>query len=169
MSLDEPPPKDPVPPVPLPPTQPIPPATRFAAKPPAIYSVPRRFDLATLFVVSFAFALMFGACRFIGIRPVGVLVLSGSIALIGLSQAVLFQGNRPRLASLVAGGAICLVADSLARLVFLQVPYLAELFFATASGAILGYLAGCLVGTVFMLAEFCRTAIECTRSSNCKD
>ena len=170
MSLDEPPPKDPIAPEPSSPTRPVPPATRVGGKTPTIYSVPRRFDLATLFVVSFAFALLFGACRFFEMRTEVVLVLSGFFALIGVSQAVLFQGKRPRLASLVAGGLINVSLDTLFRLYFYQEsPYIAELFFITIFGAILGYVAGCLVGTIFMLAEFCRYAVGRIRNSNCTD
>ena len=119
MSLDEPPPKDPVAPAPVSPTRPVLPATHVSGKTPTIYSVPRRFDLAMLFVVSFAFALMFGACRFFEMRAEVVLVLSGYFALIGVSQAVLFQGKRPRLASLVAGGLINVSLNTSLQPVFL--------------------------------------------------
>ena len=70
---------------------------------PRLYSVPRRYDLATLFTVTLAYALLFGAMQRSGMPPNVAFDVAGFITLVGIGQALLFKGNAPRLASVVTG------------------------------------------------------------------
>ena len=115
-----------------------------------VYSVPRRFDLATMFAVSFAFAVMFGVFRLMQMPAEGTVVISAFIAVVGFSQAMLFKGKRPRLASLLVGAIAYSLAYLIAQAILAaRIPSLIELFFMCVLGCLFGYLAGCLVGTVF--------------------
>ena len=51
-----------------------------------VYSVPRQYDLATLFVVSVAFALLFSVLRLLGASPVVFAVVTTFVALVGLGR-----------------------------------------------------------------------------------
>ena len=122
-----------------------------------IYSAPRRFDLATMFVVSFAFALMFGVFRVAEMRAEGTIVVSVFIATVGTAQALLFKGKRPRLASVLTGAVAFVLLLVISNAVFgVSTVSPIELLFVGIFGSIWGYLAGCLVGVVFMTAELCR-------------
>src|SRR6266478_1498195 len=81
------------------------------AKPPnraAPYCVPRRFGIGTILVVTTAFAGLLAFLRWFGAPPQAVGFLLGYISLVGLGQAVLFRGCRPRLAS-IATGSVCML------------------------------------------------------------
>jgi hypothetical protein len=125
-----------------------------------IYSAPRRFDLATIFVVTSAYSLFFAILSGFGADPWVSIVLGGFITLVGIGQALLFGGGKPRAASIITGVAVMVTAsiawqiyDNRMRsdefLIFL-------LFSQTLSGAIAGYLAGVLVGGVFLVADVIR-------------
>jgi len=132
---------------------------------PKVYSAPRRFDLATIFIVTVAYSMMFAGMSVFGL-PAGVsLSVAGFITVVGLGQAMLFRGEKPRLASAVVG----LVTFSLGVLGFWIVGgrrmYGANtiVFSSIATvigGALYGYLAGACVGAVFMLADFLRRSMR---------
>ena len=68
-----------------------------------IYSAPRRFDLATIMVVTLAYALLLAGLRLLRMPPSGVLHVAGCITCVGIGQALLFRGKRPRLSSILVG------------------------------------------------------------------
>lgn len=134
-----------------------------------IYSVPRRYDLATLFVVSLAYAGLFGLMRALGWPPLAFALVAGFITVVGLGQALLFGGNAPREASVVCGVAFFFVP--LAVVVALAVGFqgnplsvvlLSALLFgailAALPGVVLGYLTGVLIGGLFLVADLVRGA-----------
>lgn len=93
-----------------------------------------------------------------GFVPVASLIVVGFITLVGAGQALLFGGQRPRTASILVG----IVLYLLAMLVFWifngQRMYASSFMLVMASysivgGAILGYVAGGLVGGVFLVAD----------------
>ena len=73
---------------------------------PRLYSVPRRYDLATLFTVTLAYSLLFGLMQRLGMPPIAAFVVAGFITVVGIGQALLFRGNAPRLASVVIGAVV---------------------------------------------------------------
>ena len=76
---------------------------------------------------------------------------------VGLAQALLFRGKSPRMASMVAGGAyflflVCLPMTGIADGFY--GPVLLGICYFTMVGAMLGYVTGTLVGSVFMVADW---------------
>jgi hypothetical protein len=135
--------------------------------PPAekIYSAPRRFDLATIFVVTFAYSLLLGLMNYVvgymDFPRATSLVVAGFVTFVGVGQAVLYGGQNARIASVVTGIAFCVLWNMTAvvwpprgaagiALLFL-IP------FSGALGAGCGYVAGVLVGGVFLVADKLRT------------
>jgi putative addiction module component (TIGR02574 family) len=132
-----------------------------AARRARLYSAPRRFDLATIFVVTLAYSLLFAFMSAMQFPPGASLVVGGFITLVGAGQALLFGGNRPRTASIMTGAGLALVA-SVAFWVFVAPDFMRQQYFALMTlsyvfhGAILGYVAGVMVGGVFLVADAVR-------------
>ena len=133
---------------------------------PKVYSAPRRFDLATIFVVTTAYSLLFAAMSGLQFPPIASLLIAGFITFVGIGQALLFHGSKPRQASIVVGSAVYTLA-TLAFWLFFKPPFPDGLIFvmvgySVVGGAILGYFAGVLVGGVFLVAEALRTRMRHT-------
>jgi hypothetical protein len=135
------------------------------------YAVPRRYDLTTLFVMSLAYAILFGCIRAAGASPGVFAVVAGFITLIGVCQAVLFRGRRPRLASMI-GGLLFLVGSGMVG------PLLGGDWRALAAclhpclivgSIVLGYAVGSLIGGVFLVADYCRGAVRRIVKSDSSD
>jgi hypothetical protein len=127
-----------------------------------IYSAPRRFDLATVFVVTTAYCLLFAAMGAMGASGVVTLVIAGFITLVGIGQAVLYGGQRPRKASVVVGIGLTWIGCAMplvlsgARMIGNGMILGTVLYAATygsALGALLGYLAGTVVAGVFLVTD----------------
>lgn len=125
------------------------PVRRFHTK---LYSVPRRFDLATIMIVTSAFALLFGVIRLFDFGLLGFAAVAGFFTCVALAQAIMFGGRAPRAASIVAGGSYCalfaLSADP------------AGLCIGVVYGGILGYLAGILIASVFLVTDLARMLVR---------
>ena len=117
-----------------------------------VYSVPRRYDLATVFVISFAFGLLFAGMRSMRWPPELALVTGLFISFVGVAQALLFKGSKPRLASVLAGAVFFLTF----ALIMGFGPWLLYLVL----GSVLGYVAGTLIGGVFLVAEVLRRGLR---------
>ena len=120
-----------------------------------VYSVPRRYDLATMFAVSVAYALLFATMRCSGSEPVSFAIVAGFFTFVGLAQALLFGGKAPRAASIVAG-VVCWGAIQFVQGILVFDHSLELLVFGSVCGAILGYVAGALIAGVFLVADFVR-------------
>ena len=130
-----------------------------------LYSAPRRFDLATVFVVTTAYALLLGGMSALDAHPAFSAIVAGYVTLVGIGQALLFGGKRPRLASMVMGVGINMLGMlvsvgffSISRLAVSQIAFFAaiQLVVALVQGTLLGYFAGVLVGGVFLVADVLR-------------
>jgi hypothetical protein len=131
---------------------------------PGPYSVPRRFGLGTLFGVTLAFALFLAAMQLLQAHGAVTLVATAFLALIGGMQMAFDRA--PRQASMIAGGILVPTtvltvwiaddADSLSWSAVAGFVPVLELAFSLAcwsvAGGVLGYLAGILVGSVFLAA-----------------
>jgi hypothetical protein len=122
--------------------------------------------LATLFVISLAFSLLFGVLRQFGISTVVFAVITGFVAFVAASQALLFRGKWPRAASIVAGvifylvGTSPLLTPTIAQAMGSpRIPKSSWLCGMTSSG-ILGYLAGCIIAGVFLVADQARKHVR---------
>lgn len=119
-----------------------------------LYSVPRRFDIATLLVVSLAYSLLFTLLRLLD-APTQVFVFIGMLTVvIGIAQAMFPYGNGPRRASMVAGAAYCGVLSLVGG--FLSGgfgPGSCGVLGSLILGAPLGYLMGAIEAGVFLVAD----------------
>lgn len=132
---------------------------------PKVYSAPRRFDLSTVLVITTGYALLFGALGAIfdeSEYAAGVALLVGVfVTLVGVGQALLYGGRKPRTASIVVGAVVTAPYVIGTTMFFARrgmpaafLPF--SLIYSVVSGAIYGYLAGVLVGGVFMVADLIR-------------
>jgi hypothetical protein len=143
---------------------------------PKVYSAPRRFDLATIFIVTIVYSLLFAGMSLLQFPPFVSLAVAGFITFVGIGQALLFGGKRPRTASLIVGTFIYTLTGLVIWISYGSRMYATSAFlfggtFAIIGGAVLGYLAGACVGAVFMLAEFLRCGLGWTahRKQNAAD
>jgi hypothetical protein len=133
--------------------------------PEQIYSAPRRFDLATVFAVTSAYCLLFGVMNFVAsyleFPPVASLYVGGFVTAVGVSQALLFGGQSARVASVGTGVVLTILLN--VYLVIWPPRYFsaaAMLFVLPISaffGVFFGYVAGVMVGGVFLVADKIRT------------
>ena len=137
---------------------------------PTVYSAPRRFDLATIFVVTSAYALLFGGMALLRIPAIASLLVAGFITIVGIGQALLFQGLRPRTASIVVGIAAYAIA-TIGVFVFTggmrMYPgeiIMSFIIYGLMGGTVFGYLAGALVGSVFLVADIARRRMPALRA-----
>jgi hypothetical protein len=132
---------------------------------PKVYSAPRRFDISTLMVVTAGYAILFAVLNLLSSasnQAAGISVLVGVfVTLVGVGQATLFGGHRPRTASILVG-AILTALITVGSMKFISprgtlgmmLPFV--LAYGAISGIIYGYLAGVLVGGVFLVADVIR-------------
>jgi hypothetical protein len=127
-----------------------------------LYSVPRRFDIATLLVVSLAYSLMFTLLRLLD-APWEVFTFVGLFTVvIGIAQACFPHGGGPRVASMWAGMLYVLgwtVYVWLVRHAGNPLGFVGcWLFVVVAGGAVLGYVGGAIEAGVFLIADKVRRA-----------
>ncbi len=131
-----------------------------------VASVPRRFGVGVLMILMTAFAVLFAGMRTVGVRPEVFLLVSGLFLGVTLGQILLFQGKKPREASLWAGGvvfplevlALCLFDESSSRA---GGTFVSSMICCSAvAGVPLGYLAGCIVAGVFFVQESFRRRLH---------
>jgi hypothetical protein len=125
--------------------------------PTKIYSAPRRFDLATIFVVTFAYSLFFAALSSLGTPPALSVIFGVFISVVAVGQALLYGGNNGRIASIITG-AVAAVPVTWALIIWAAPRNMVALLILLAPigamvGAACGYLAGTLVGGVFLVAD----------------
>ncbi|MGO8751196.1 MAG: alpha/beta fold hydrolase [Thermoguttaceae bacterium] len=126
---------------------------------------PRQFGVGILMVITAMYAVLFSVLQAFGWPPIAFGVIGGLVALfftaIGLGQMLLFQGKRPRRASVIVGGCLypSLVFGGLAFMSVVERE--PSLFFGGVCvgivsipiGAALGYLAGLLIAGVFLVID----------------
>lgn len=127
-----------------------------------IYSVPKRYDLASMFSISVAYAMLFALMRALGSPPALIFLVGGFFTVVGVSQALLFNGDRPREASIISGtvygfcGTIvfAIVEDvNLAR----SIPAaFCSLFWIP----FVSYFAGTAIGGIWLIADYLRQWME---------
>jgi hypothetical protein len=130
-----------------------------------LYSAPRRFDLATIFVVTAAFSLLLGGLTLLGAWPIVKVAIAGLVAIIAASQAIFLKTANPRGVSILTGAA---AYTMFSWVIWLAVPrafFWDSFFFVVVingiiGGAIMGYLMGTLIGGVFLIADVLRGKFE---------
>src|SRR5687768_3346239 len=135
---------------------------------PELFSVPRRFDLATILVATTAAAVMFAAMSLANFSATSFGLVAGLFAIVAVGQALgqAFGTKRPRLASILA--AIC-YWTAFGAVVTLwtergqREPLLAILCWgvgAVVYGVITGYIVGVLVAGVFLASHRLRGVLK---------
>lgn len=132
---------------------------------PRAAGVPRRFSLGRLMMITAFFAVLFGLLSWLDAHPILFVVVAVFVTVVGLAQAILYSGKKPRKASVVAGSAVCALVSMIWCLSLLFAvgvrPGIGNVislafFFAVATvfwagvGGVFGYLAGCLIAGVFL-------------------
>ncbi len=138
------------------------PALRFPPLPdpsPDIFSVSRRFDMATILVAMGGYALLFGGLHLLGATPETIAAAGVLFAVVAIAQAISIRWGNPRAASIIAGvffwnvaAAVILIRDGN----YDSWSILGGIFAVIALGPITGYLVGVLVGGVFLIAHYLR-------------
>ena len=128
---------------------------------PDVFSVPRRFDLATVLVAMSGFAALFTGLLLHDARPSILAIIGGLVATVGIGQGVAAKWNRPRTASMLAGVLFWLLFSIFVMTTGApHVGWPCALFGMTISvvvwGTVTGYLAGALVGGVFLVSHHLR-------------
>ncbi len=115
-------------------------------------------------VVTTAYALLFGALRFTPSPPILFAVVAGFITCVGIAQALLFGGKKPRMSSALVGVVWLfglLVTTGAIRLVY---DYPSSVIALAILGAFIGYVAGVVVGSVFLTSDMLRKSIQRCKS-----
>jgi hypothetical protein len=124
-----------------------------------LYSAPRRFDLATIFVVTAAYSILFGAMAGLDVYfgPVTKAAVGIFVTVIGVCQAFNQHVANPRGVSVVAGAVTLTVILILGRILgFNSDPMFISIIIGPICGAFCGYLAGTVVAGVFLVADLLR-------------
>ena len=133
--------------------------TRSAEMAQRIYSVPRRFGLATIFLILFAFSILIASLNRLQLDPVILIFVLVFVGIVGVLQAVLDRA--PRHASMIAGSLFFPVTFTIVGLAsgnanLAKMPWSSIAFFMacwSVGGALLGYVTGTAIGGVFLLAD----------------
>ncbi len=130
-----------------------------------LYTAPRRFDLATIFVVTAAYSLVLGGLTAMGWPPIVKIGISLLAAAIAVAQALFKTRANPRGVSIVTGVAVCTLftwigfAAGAYRMLRISLPA-ATIIMGVVGGSISGYLIGTCVGGVFLVADLVRGKFE---------
>ena len=129
--------------------------------------VPQKLPLGELLLLVTLFAVLFRLLTLLPNVPGELVLVVGALTIgVSLAQAFLFNGERPRLASLIAGTFLCpmlLLAIWIGGMVgvvgytFGVGPLVSGLVFLTLAGPLLGYFAGLFVAGWFFLFDYNRS------------
>ncbi len=123
--------------------------------------VPRRFGVGVPLILMTGFAVLFACLSAVGASPVVFGLIAGLITAVSIGQVVLFEGKRPRTASVIAG-TISLFVMSIGAVAYEEqrangramadgVGFM--LCSLTIFGPLVSYAVGVLVSGVFLLVE----------------
>lgn len=129
-----------------------------------LYTAPRRFDLATIFVVTAAYSLMFGGLTALSMPAAVKVIIGGLITVVAAAQALFLRVANPRGVSIVSGALAQSIMLGMLRFIephaFPEPYFIVIVIYGLFGGAISGYLAGVLVGGVFLVADALRGKFE---------
>jgi hypothetical protein len=127
-----------------------------------LYSAPRRFDLATIFVVTAAYSILFGAMSAFDyyFGPLAKVAVGILVTVVAVAQAFYKDVANPRGVSVVTGAitqtTMMILIEIFAPHLFPEPGLIVFILYGLIGGAVSGYLAGVLVGGVFLVADALR-------------
>jgi hypothetical protein len=125
-----------------------------------LYSAPKRFDLATIFVMTAAYSLVLGfMALFQEFGPVTKAAVVIFITIVGVCQAFYQNIANPRGVSIVTGAiaqTVILIILGATHNWFYTPVFVVVVIYGIVAGAIFGYFAGTIVGGVFLVADMLR-------------
>jgi len=140
---------------------------------PKLYSVPRKLDLASLFVFTTCYGLLFALMNLVQADALFFAIVAGFFTCVGVSQAILFKGNAPRLASCLTGAAYYVGIFLVSRITYGMPPSRignwSFIVFVLLVGAAVGYVSGACIGGVFLVADALRKRLRSYRKSDNED
>jgi hypothetical protein len=117
--------------------------------------VPRRFGVGILLVITSMYTVLFAVLRALGVPPIEFILVALFFTAVGLGQMLLYQGKRPRRASVMAGAGcgvgLCVLGAALGHDHLRFAPF--DPIGGAIAGAVYGYPAGVLIAGVFLLIE----------------
>lgn len=126
-----------------------------------LYSAPRRFDLATIFVVTGAYSVLLGVMSILNFAPAAKIIIGLVLAFVAVAQSLYHGQANPRGVSVVAGSIgyalMSFVLWLIGPMWFPNSFFFAVVINGLLVGALLGYVAGVLVGGMFLAADMLRT------------
>ena len=140
-----------------------------------LYSAPRRFDLATAFVVTSAFSILFAAMSLadrlllLEFQPQLTLIAGGLVTVVAIAQAWYFGIANPRGVSVITGAiAYTTLSCFFVPFAFRSIPgfFFVVVINGICFGAILGYIAGVFVGGMFLVAGLLREQVSAHESQD---
>ena len=128
-----------------------------------IYSVPRRLDLASLFVFTMCYGILFAVMSAFRFEALSFALVAGFLTCVGVSQAMLFGGKAPRFASSISGtlyyGVFFVVRPFLFGTPGNRLSDIALIPFLVF-GMALGYLSGVCIAGIFLITELLRKRLR---------
>lgn len=125
---------------------------------PQATSVPRRFSIGAMMAMVALFGIVFATMSSLNAPPEVFAVVTVLFAGVAVAQPLLFQGQRPREASILAGGVVLPIATAVALAVSPSVrvgpaEIIPAVICCIPSGLLFGYCTGTLAAGVFLLME----------------
>jgi RimJ/RimL family protein N-acetyltransferase len=118
------------------------------------YGVPRQFGIGPLMILTAVFALLLSLLKAAGAGPPVLTLFAIMFFGVGVGQFVLFRGQQPRMASVVAGAIVFplgLVAVAVSMGNYWSV---GGLLCCIPGGAMIGYATGAFIGGVFLVLSW---------------
>ena len=141
-----------------------------------VYGMKRRFSLATIAAMIVAASLLLALLKAVNAPPLTSALILGFIAVTAISQMLLFDGKRPRLASMVAGAVfwpaliLVLIFADVGRRGWQNRDDLVSVVFVNAIlGTIFGYGAGGTVAGVLLLMDLVESWLPAKRLASKAD
>ena len=134
--------------------------SKLSSDRPAVYGVPRRYDLVLLLVVSVAFATLFALLQAFGASSHIITVVLAFVVVVGIAQATLFGGRAPRRSSLIAGMLLGQALVAINASIRESTVSVKDLVFTSLVFALMGYFTGAVVGGVFLVCDRVRSAMK---------
>lgn len=133
----------------------------YPQEPVKLYAASRRFDLATVFVAMAVFSVLMAIMSLVGFGAGTKIYLGVFIVVVGVGQAFLEPHMDARRASMLVGAGFHTLCSTIFWFTLPEsVPFatiiLVVLINGLVLGAAMGYMAGALVGGVYLIADALR-------------